>query len=162
PVHNRLFFSTRDANSIGSTQDAIYEVSTTASNAIATKLVLPAGVTILEADALTYDRQQNVLYWANHDDIDAATLSNEINNIVVAQLDSTGTTVTSVTTLTPGFTHTLAAIDSLVFDELPTLSGLVGTATLPTEEHGAVTLASGITLSDVDNANLSSATVYFG
>src|SRR5262249_21219586 len=63
PVHNRLYFSTRDANAVGSTQDALYVVSTSASNATATKLALPAGVTIFEPDVLTYDRQLNVLYW---------------------------------------------------------------------------------------------------
>jgi Domain of unknown function (DUF4347)/FG-GAP-like repeat len=162
PVHNRLYFSTRDANAVGTTQDAIWEVGTGASLATATKLSLPAGVTILEPDVLTYDRQLNVLYWANHDDLSAT----HHNNIVMAQLDATGTTITSVTTIDPG----LDAVDpsgspeiaSLQFDELPTLSGLVGTAIQPTEEHGAVTLASGITITDVDNTSLSSATVFFG
>jgi hypothetical protein len=159
PVHNRLFFSTRDANSFGTTQDAIWEVSSSASNAIATEVALPAGVTIFEPDVLTYDRQQNALYWAEHDD------PGNVNVVVMAQLNAAGTSITSVTTIDPGLPNAAGdnpEISSLQFDELPTLSGLVGTATMPTEEHGAVTLASGITITDVDNASLNSATVYFG
>ena len=158
PVDGRLFFSTRDANTVDSTQDAIYEISTGASNATATELALPAGVTIREPDALTYDRQKNVLYWADHDDNVDGTF---VNDIVMAQLNAAGTSVVSVTTITPAGLDNSGnpQVASLQFDELPTLSGLVGTATKPTEEHGAVTLASGITISDVDNSMVASATV---
>src|SRR5262249_28262982 len=81
------------------------------------------------------------------------------NKIIFEQLDSTGLTITASSTVTLGASVTPEGLD---FDSLPTLSGLVGTASQPTEEHGAVTLASGITITDIDSPSLASATVFFG
>jgi hypothetical protein len=148
-VHGEVYFATESQHPNGtSTLNAIWEVSTAGGTPVRVA-DYPVGTF---PNDLAFDESSRQLIIVDQ--------ANE--NILFEQLDSTGLTITGTSTITPSAASIQSTPEGLAFDSLPTLTGLVGTLAQPTEEHGAVTLASGITLTDIDSPSLAGATVFFG
>jgi lipopolysaccharide export system protein LptA len=146
-VHGEVYFATESKNNGGSsTLNAIWEVSTS------------GGTPVLVIDMPT-DFPNDLAFDPSSRQLIVSDEQTTFNDLLFLQLDSTGQTVTSETSISLGAP---VQPEGLAFDALPTLSGLVGTATAATEEHGALTLASGITITDIDSPSLAGATVFFG
>uniref|UniRef100_B0SX69 Hemolysin-type calcium-binding region n=1 Tax=Caulobacter sp. (strain K31) TaxID=366602 RepID=B0SX69_CAUSK len=140
-------------------QNALWYISENASGGTATKVTLvgmPAGNVFYPGD-MTFDEGARQIY-IESEEADAVGTDDVI---YVFQLDGAGTTATLINTVKPGLTTAGANIEGMTFEQLPTLSGLTGTASQPVEQAaGATTLLTGApSITDTDGDHLASATV---
>ena len=165
PTTDLVYFSTEFQQPFGDpgydpAQNAIWYVNQSATDAVATQLVLlglPLGSHIFPGD-MTFDSDQRRLYVESEES--DGTSSDDV--IYVFQLDATGATATLVETIapSPGFSSSDANIQGMAYNALPHLTGVNGTATPAAEQGAAVTLLTGApTITDVDGDHLASATV---
>src|ERR1043166_8945129 len=145
-IHNQVYFATESQHpDATSTLNAIWEVSTAGGTPVKVANY-PVGTF---PNDLAFDESSRQLIISDQDN----------NQILFEQLDSTGLTITASSTITLTAPSVSSTPEGLDFDSLATLTGLVGTATQPTEQQSSVTLASGITLTDIDSPSLAGATV---
>jgi hypothetical protein len=139
--------------------NALWYISENASSGTAVKVALvglPGGNVFYPGD-MTFDQQTRQIY-IESEETDAVGTDDVI---YVFQLDGAGTTATLINTVKPGLTTGGANIEGMTFEQLPTLSGLTGTASQPVEQAaGATTLLTGApSITDTDGNHLAGATV---
>ena len=164
-----VYFSTHSLNAYNpaqpaspdyvSSQNAIWSVSESATNATAVKITLSGAVgTYFYPGDMTFDQATRQLYVES-----AEQMNNAADDVIyVFQLDVAGTTATLINTIypDPALSASNATIGSLTFAQLVTLS-LTGTSTAPVEQNAtATTLLTGSpTIADGDGGYLTGATV---
>jgi lipopolysaccharide export system protein LptA len=167
-----VFFETTDDQ--GSANNALWRVNTTGANQTATKVTLPAGVTLNfagqinaggDAGGLTFDPSTKQLYLTNADN---SLSTPDTGAIYQLQYNPTTHGVTLVNTYdtaqlvgaTPATVDPTDAPSTTTFDVLPTLL-TSGTTNPAIEQSAAVNLlAATPTLTDPDGNHLAGATVH--
>ncbi|MGZ6993336.1 MAG: DUF4347 domain-containing protein, partial [Ilumatobacteraceae bacterium] len=167
-----VFFETTDNE--GSPNNALWWVNTTGANQTATKITLPAGVTLNfagqssaggDAAGLTFDPSTKQLYLTNADNSPTTPDKGAIYQLQYNPVTHSVTLVNTYDTAklvgaTPATVDSFDAPSTTTFDVLPTL--VTNATTSPaTEQSAAVTLASATpTVTDVDGNHLAGASVH--
>jgi lipopolysaccharide export system protein LptA len=170
-AHNVVFFETTD--NVGSANNALWWVDTTGANQTATKITLPAGVTLDfagqtseggDAAGLTFDPSTQQLWLTNAQN---DTTTPDLGKIYQLSWNSVSHTVSLINTYdtaqlvgaTPATVDSFDAPSTTFLDILPTLV-TNGTSSQATEQSSAVTLLSATpTITDVDGNHLAGASV---
>jgi len=146
-----IYFTTSSTNpSTNVTQNAIWWMPITGGTA--TKMTIPGGVSVtyptFYGDNIEIDPKSHTLYYADQ-------VTGEVVQFVLAADGHSFTSATNFALFDSNHTSDGAYVNSMVFDDLPTLASLSATTTEAVQGGSAITLlTAAASITDIDNVDL--------
>jgi len=151
-----IYFTTSSSSpGVNTSQDAIWWMPI--AGGTATKMTIPGGVSVsypvFFGDNIEIDPKSHVLYYADQ-------TTGEVVQFILSADGHSFTSATNFALFDTNHTSDAAYVNSMVFDDLPTLASLSATTTEAVQGGSAITLlTAAASITDVDNVDLNHFTI---